>query len=122
MPFAEWPGSLPQEMLLEHTHGPETNVVAFRPQVGAPSLYQVGDVHVRYIRGRVRVSDAQMDTFLSFFRNDLRNGSRRFNWTSDSFDGFTLRLQFDDQEAFTSSGMASGWMLNLNLWVIREVA
>jgi hypothetical protein len=122
MPFAEWPSSLPQDMLLEHSHGPEVNVVAFRPQVGVPTLYQVGDVQSRYIRGRVRVSDAQMQTFLDFFRDDLRSGSRRFNWTSDSFDGATLRLQFDSDEAFTYAGMAAGWILSLNLWVVREVA
>ena len=122
MPFAEWPVALPQNMLLEHGHGPELNVVAFRPQVGVPTLYQVGETQSRSIRGRVRVSDSQMATFLTFFRDTILHGSRRFDWTSDSFDGATLRLKFDSDEPFTYEGMPSGWMLNLNLWVVREVA
>lgn len=122
MPFAEWPASLPQDMLLDHVQGGEANVVAFRPQVGPPTLYQVGNTRSRTLRGRVRVSDAQLATFLDFYRDDLRSGSRRFNWTSDSFDGATLRLQFDEAEGFTYSSMPAGWVLNLNLWVVREVA
>lgn len=122
MPFPTWPAGLPQEMLLEHDHGPETNVVAFRPQVGEPTLYQVGESRVRPLRGRLRVSDAELATFLEFFRTDLRSGSRQFNWTSDSFDGYTLRLQFDPDSAYSHTGMTTGWMLSVNLWIIREVA
>jgi hypothetical protein len=122
MPFATWPSTLPQEMLLEHTHGSEANVVAFRPQVGVPTLYQVGETQSRYIRGRLRVSDAQLATFLEFYRDTVLHGSRRFDWESASFDGATLRLQFDPDEAFSYAGMASGWMLSLNLWVVREIA
>lgn len=122
MPFPTWPAGLPQEMLLEHDHGPEQNVVAFRPQVGEPTLYQVGESHVRPLRGRLRVSDAELATFLEFFRTDLRHGSRQFNWTSDSFDGYTLRLQFDPDSAYSHAGMTTGWMLSVNLWIVREVA
>lgn len=122
MPFAEWPETLPQDMLLEHGHGPEVNVVAFRPQVGVPTLYQVGESQSRYIRGRLRISDAQLETFFTFYRETIRNGSRRFDWESASFDGATLRLQFDPDEPFTYSGMAGGWMLSVNLWVVREIA
>lgn len=122
MPFPEWPSSLPQAMLLEHSGGPEVNVVAFRPQVGVATLYQVGESQARPIRGRLRVSDGELAVFLEFYRETLRNGSRRFNWTSDSFDGATLRLQFDPEEGFSYSAAAIGWYLSVNLWVVREVA
>ncbi len=122
MPFPSWPVGLPQEMLLDHTGGAELNVVAFSPQVGVATLYQVGESQSRDVRGRLRVSDAQLATFLEFYRTTLRNGSRRFDWTSDSFDGATLRLQFDPSEPFSYSAAAIGWFLNVNLWCVREIA
>lgn len=124
MPFAEWPESLPQAMLLEHMSGGELDVVTFRPQVGAPILYQVGNSRSYPVRGRLRLSDAQLDTFLEFFRDTLRNGSRRFDWTSASFDGGTMRLQFDVEggEPFSYNAMAAGWMLSVSLIVVRQVA
>lgn len=122
MPFAEWPASLPQAMLLGHSNGSEVDVVAFAPQVGAPVLFQVGDSRSSAVQGTLRVSDSQLADFLEFYRDDLRNGSRRFDWTSDSFDGATLRLQFDPSNPFSYQAQAIGWLLSVSLTVVRQVA
>jgi hypothetical protein len=122
MPYPEWPATLPQDMLLGHTGQAVPSSVAFRPQVHAPTLYQVGDSQAHAVRGRLRVSDAQLQTFLEFYRETLRYGSRRFNWTSASFDGATMRLQFDEAAPYSHEAAAIGWTLDVTLWVVRQVA
>ena len=120
--LATWPASLPQAMLLQHNEGAPSNVSAFQPMVGEPALFQTGSSRARAVSGSLRISDVQRATFLTFYETTLSMGTRQFEWTSDSFDGETWRLQFAEDGAYTLIAQAAGWILQVSLMMVRRVS
>ncbi len=119
---ALWPVSLPSDLLLGHTEGPPSNVAGFKPLIGAPALYQIGDSPARAVPGRLRISDAQRVTFLEFYQQTLRMGTRPFELTSSAFDGATWLCQFAAENPYQLAGAAAGWWLELSLVLVRQLA
>lgn len=117
-----WPASLPTSLVLGFTEGNPKNVAQFEPMVGAPLLYHVGDQRSRMVSGRWRISNAQRATFRTWYEQTLRMGARRFELTSDSFDGGTWLCQFAHPESYTLEGAAGGWWLTVSIMLVRQLA
>ncbi|GLI23493.1 hypothetical protein GGQ86_002969 [Xanthobacter flavus] len=75
---AAWPSGLPAPMRNGWGEQSQPNTVPFTPEVGPPIRRRRSTVRTRISTMTFRMSGAQLQTFTSFFENDLKDGALRF--------------------------------------------
>jgi len=124
--MATWPGTLPQAL---HLGATETAQKAFlRTQMDAGPYKQRGrfTAAVRYLSGTMLLTQAQRQTFDTFYRSTLGYGSDAFDW-HDPVDGSVVSMRFVEVPAFTAvngggtgspGAAASLWSVDLQLEIL----
>ena len=89
-----WPGTLPQKQFLGMTETDVDAVVRTPMDSGPPSRRNRFAANMRFVRAPIVLTGAQKQTFDTFFRTTLKNGSLEFDWedpTTDATVSFAFR-------------------------------
>lgn len=75
---AAWPSELPAPLRNGWGEQSQPNRVSFPPEIGPPITRRRSTVRTRVSTMTFRMSSAQLEAFVVFFENDLKDGSLRF--------------------------------------------
>jgi hypothetical protein len=85
--MAEWPSTLPNKMQLgSFAQESELNVIRTDMDVGPAKLRRRVKTGYRVIEGDVILTQDQLLSFISFFENDVKEGSLPFTWIDPIFE------------------------------------
>lgn len=85
-----WPVSIPQKPVKgSWSRQPQTNVVGFMPDVGPPIQRRRSSVKTFSASGSFVMTQTQVNTFETFFQDDLEDGSLSFDWDHPETDAAT---------------------------------
>lgn len=76
---ADWPLTVNQDYIFgTYREVPESNVVAFRAEVGPPKLRRRTTARTSLIQWQARMSAEEVETFDDWYRNIIKDGSLSF--------------------------------------------
>jgi len=82
MSIPAWPATLPQVIWAEgFGESPADVLLRTSMDVGPAKVRRRSTAGVRPVTGKLKVTSAELDTFLVFYVTTLLNGSLRFSWT-----------------------------------------
>lgn len=74
-----WPTSLPSPLRPGWGEQAQSNSIAFKPEVGPPITRRRATVRTRIMSATFRLSGVEVGTFISFYEDDLKDGTLRFS-------------------------------------------
>ena len=89
-----WPGTLPQKQFVGLTETDVDAVLRTPMDSGPPSRRNRFAASMRFVRIPIILTGSQKQTFDTFFRTTLKNGSLEFDWedpTTDATVSFAFR-------------------------------
>ena len=91
-----WPATLPQEPLMDgNGYSTMSNAVEFKPDMGPPLRRQRTTLVMRLVPWNFMLTEAQKNTFLTYFHTTLKDGTDRGTAT-DPFTGVVRDFLFED--------------------------
>lgn len=111
-----WPVSLPQRLRLEGAaFAPQPNVISFGTEVGPGKARRRSTARVTVATGAQLHTQAQLETFLEFFRDDLEDGALTFTWV-DHVEGGAADYRFSPSDPYRAAPAGNElWLVTLNL-------
>lgn len=112
--MADWPAALPQNLLSQgFSLTPFDNAVPIDVESGEPlsRLRFTGDLN--NVQGSVRTDWTGVQTFRTFWMNDLSRGTSRFTWT-DPISKTRVEFLFMASPKYTNLG-GSDWQIDMTL-------
>ncbi len=107
-----WPGSLPQQQFISISETDVDAVLRTPMDSGPPSRRNRFSANMRSVRSPIVLTGAQKQTFDTFFRTTLKNGSLAFDWEDPTTDA-TVSFAFRDPPQWT---LVSGGDVNSRKW------
>lgn len=119
MPNPVWPGDLPQNVLIGATMLRETNVIRTPTDGGPAQVRRRSSSAVTRVSTPIVLTQAQRDSFDTFFETTLSDGALRFDWTHP-VSGNTVEFRFLGPPLFSlgMSGNGPIWSTTLALEIL----
>lgn len=111
-----WPATLPAAPLMNGLGmTPQPNVISFGTEVGPGKVRRRSTARVSALAAGLLLTQDQLEDFLAFFRDDLKDGALSFDWT-DHVEGDAASFRFlpTDPYRVALAGRAL-WSVTLNL-------
>ena len=110
-----WPSTLPQAFFEEgfRQHAPDG--LARTQLDGAESRRRRSTATPQALRGVMRMSQAQLEAFETFFYEDIANGVYSFELPEPGETGRTLVVAFAQPPSWTAEGET--WLVNMRLTI-----
>ena len=71
--------------------------------VGPAKVRRRSTAGARPVKGKIRVTKEQLETFETFYNNDLASGSLRFQWTKPTDDQTAVEMRFTEEYGQSTS-------------------
>ena len=103
--MSEWPATLPQNLLIDgFSKSPANLMIRSQMDAGPAKVRRRFTAGVKPIQGEIKLTEAQLDTFKTFFNDTLIGGTLRFDWI-DPDDGTTeVEMRFVEPPVWTREG------------------
>lgn len=116
MSIPEWPSNLPQELLVAgYGEQPGRNVIKSQTDVGPAKLRRRGSCAPREIKGTIRLSPEELDTFDEFYETTLMSGVLRFAWVHPIKQDDSVEMRFTDRPVISTQGLMYDVSLSLEI-------
>lgn len=111
-----WPVSLPAvPQLAGLSVSPQSRLVSFGTETGPGKVRRRSTARVQNVSMSLLVTQAQLEDFLEFFRDDLEDGALVFTWT-DPVEGGAASFRFSPSDPYSVAAAGRQlWSLGLNL-------
>lgn len=120
MASVSYPSTLPQNMLVNgYGHTAADNVLRSKMDAGPDKTRRRFTSGPEPVRGQIFVTDAQLQIFRDWHKNDLLDGAIRFDWV-DQDDGTTaVEYKFVSPPSWHQDEKLPGyWFINLDLRIM----
>lgn len=107
-----WPGTLPQNQFIGLTEVDVDAVLRTQMDSGPPSRRNRFAASMRFVRTPIILTGSQKQTFDTFFRTTLKNGSLAFDWEDPTTDA-TVSFAFRGPPQW---GLVTGGDVNSRKW------
>lgn len=107
-----WPGTLPQNQFIGLTEVDVDAVLRTQMDSGPPSRRNRFAASMRFVRTPIILTGSQKQTFDTFFRTTLKNGSLSFDWEDPTTDA-TVSFAFRGPPQW---GLVTGGDVNSRKW------
>ena len=115
-----WPASLPQQQFLDTRDQLQESRLRTRMDTGPPKMRRRNTASIREIVTAMVFDNEQRDTFDTFFRTVLKEGSLSFNW-KDPINDAVVEYRFVNIPSFRlikRDGLDRWWRTSLTLEIL----
>lgn len=99
-----WPSDVSSDFMLgDYTEELENNIAQFTPEVGMPKTRRRGSNSTEKITGSIIMTSTEYATFLDFFRDTIKDGTKPFNMLHPRTQT-TTKLQFIEAPSIADYG------------------
>lgn len=115
--MATWPTGIPDYVLQNgYTESPPNNIIRTQMDKGPAKIRRRTTANVRPISAMMELTAEQVEIFDSFFVDDCKDGSLRFEWNHPRT-GAPVEFRFVGQPEYTPIG-GDTWIVRFNLEIM----